>query len=742
MRDTIAPGPCPSRTQLIRFLGDELEDLAIEALTTHVEVCESCQRELDHLSEDFSIARRFPSIPEFHIEGEIGRGGMGTVYVAHRAGTEDVVAIKVMPDGYVGDTERQRRFQLEIDALQRLEHPGIVRILGSGFIVEQPYYVMEYISGLTLGQFTRGAPQIPQQALRIMKPIAEAIAYAHSRRIIHRDLKPSNILLSPIQDGGITLLEKTESRRYDVKILDFSVAKLLDSGQTMTRTGEVLGTLDYMSPEQVLGGEVGPASDIYSCGVVLYELLTGRTPHRAASLPELIEQVRNVEPVSLRALIPTIPKDVESVCLKCLEKEPLRRYASAEALASDLARAIAGVPVQARPISSIRKLGRWIQRRPATAVVLLSAIVFIAAGLLGSQLLLWQARIANQRILEAQSARQQAELFEQTTRSELLNSIQNDSFDESRFQLLQSLRERAEEQVLADPSDGKARRDLMFAYRTLCWMSWPKPSIEEVDPWFKAALLQLDELERLGEDSSFIALQRRDLYNMWGNVYRVNERYASAIQKYRLSIQTMEQAGNWQQDLASRHYLNTVENNLLLRSAIPLYRENPTGQLEVQRLGWESEVQLLREAEKNVEDSYRIVCENRYALNSMELSWLSDDFEYLTDSYLMLGDLARARVLFQRWGDIADGWQFGDAPRLDGLWDLVNRTRSDEDARLLAQHLSWLRQARRVQDPDIQSILRTTDFGRISDLPIIAAVLAEVEDIGPRPFPTQAKEKR
>lgn len=767
MPENHSRGPCPSRTQLIRFLGDELEELAVAALTEHVESCANCQGELDLLSEDFASTHRYPVIPGYQIEGELGRGGMGTVYLAHRSGSEEVVAIKVLPESFANDAERRRRFQLEVEALMRLDHPGIVRIVESGLAGDRSYYAMEYVSGLTLGQFTRGKLLDPKQALQIVEQIAESIAYAHAQRILHRDLKPSNILLSPTQAGGIALGSASEMRAYAVKLVDFSVAKLLDSTQTFTRTGEVLGTLDYMAPEQVLGGEVGPAADIYSCGVLLYELLTGRTPHRASSLPELIEQIRNIEPVSLRALVPTIPRGIESICLKCLEKEPGRRYLDANALADDLKRAIAGRPVLAQPISPLRKLGRWIHRRPVEATLAGSALALLVAGLIASQAFLWQARVANERILAEQTAkererdaREQAEILQRESSELVLNSVESLEINPARFTYIQNQLPRLEQQVQQAPESKQARKDLVTAYRALCWMSWPNPDIERVSVWYEKGIEQIAELDRLGEEPSYCDWNRGQFFNMWGNVFRYHKDYPQAIEKYEFSIEALERRVPSPEDLFRRHFRNTAANNQILRALLPLYYSSPEGREQVRGKGWTTVESLLLEAEKNVDDSYQIVCRNRSAINRNGLDWLSDDFRLLVSNYLVRGDFDRARELLKNWTDITEGWAFGDVPRLIALSELVGRTRSDEDAFLLADHLDWLRRSRRIQDPEIRDQVAKLEGGTdlfssslqeeyiraqlhppptqpVRDLPIVKAALEEVNAVGPRLFPAR-----
>jgi serine/threonine-protein kinase len=317
-----------------------------------------------------------PHVPGYEILGLLGRGGMGVVYRARHLRLRRVVALKVLRGDGGASGELLARFRTESAALARLQHPNIVQIYEAGEYHDQPYLALEYVVGGGLDAWAAGTPQPAGRAARLVEALARAVHCAHERGILHRDLKPQNVLLA--EDGT-------------PKVADFGLAKLLAAGPGVssaayeTQSGVLLGTPCYMAPEQTSGraGDVGPAGDVYALGAILYELLTGRPPLQGASALETLEQVRRQEPVPPCRLQPSVPRDLDAVCLRCLEKEPGRRYASAAKLADDLGRFLAGRPVRSRRPSAAERLWRGVRRHPllaglAAAVVLLSVV--LAAG--------------------------------------------------------------------------------------------------------------------------------------------------------------------------------------------------------------------------------------------------------------------------------------------------------------------------------------------------------------------------
>jgi serine/threonine protein kinase/lipoprotein NlpI len=356
--------------------------------------------------------------PDYDILGTLGRGGMGIVYKARQRSLKRLVALKMLSAGANADPTHLARFYIEAEAVASLQHPNIVQIYEVGEHGGLPYFSLEFVAGGSLEKKTGGNPLPAREAAQLLETVARAMAYAHQQGVVHRDLKPANILLAPapnskfeirnskqIQnpkdpnprqeggDPGVSNLGHSDlgfisNLRFEIsnfspKVSDFGLAKRLDaSDSSQTRAGTIMGTPSYMAPEQAHGENqnVGPLSDVYALGAVLYQLLTGRAPFKGATLLDTLDQVRNREPVPVRQLQPKVPRDLETICLKCLEKAPARRYASADALADDLRRFLADEPIRARPVGLTEHLWRWCQRNPrttalSTAVVLLLVTV-------------------------------------------------------------------------------------------------------------------------------------------------------------------------------------------------------------------------------------------------------------------------------------------------------------------------------------------------------------------------------
>jgi serine/threonine protein kinase len=321
-----------------------------------------------------------PRVGAYETLKVLGRGGMGIVYLAWQPGPARLVALKMVLAGAHASPQQRARFRTEAEAAARLHHPHIIQIYDVGEADGQPYFAMEYVEGGTLAARLNRHPQPWRAACTLVASLAGAVHHAHKRGIVHRDLKPANILLQPIdnettlqgdieRESGAILFSPDLPVGLSPKISDFGLAKLEIGGLAQTVSGAILGTPGYMAPEQAgkSSEPVGPAADIHALGAILYELITGRPPFQALSVLETLEQLRNEEPVSPRRLIANIPRDLETICLKCLHKQPRRRYESALALAEDLRRCIAGEPVKARPLSAWERGVKWLRRHPARA---------------------------------------------------------------------------------------------------------------------------------------------------------------------------------------------------------------------------------------------------------------------------------------------------------------------------------------------------------------------------------------
>jgi tetratricopeptide (TPR) repeat protein len=350
--------------------------------------------------------RDAPSIPGYEILGELGYGGMGVVYRARQVSLGRVVALKMIRAGDAAGEADLARFRAEAEAVARLRHPNIVQIYEIGEHGGRPYFSLEFVEGGSLSRRLAGAPLPPREAAALAETLARAVDAAHRAGVVHRDLKPANVLLAAGPDGAPDLGRP--------KVADFGLAKRLDDPSGRTHEGALVGTPSYMAPEQAAGHgkEAGPAADIYALGAVLYETLIGRPPFKTADVWETMLQVARDDPVPPRDLQPGLPRDLEAVCLKCLEKEPRRRYASAEALADDLRRFLGDEPVRARPAGALYRARKFTQRNKALVGGAAAALFALTLGLAGTALGLAQARAAEReaRRLLAASYAQTAEL--------------------------------------------------------------------------------------------------------------------------------------------------------------------------------------------------------------------------------------------------------------------------------------------------------------------------------------------
>jgi eukaryotic-like serine/threonine-protein kinase len=439
---------CPDDTELAGFLEDALPRDTGTRVSAHVDACPACQARLDRLTARPTITSTpvptpelpdapsglfkleadtyvqgrkpvaalvgLPDVPGFDVLAEIGRGGMGVVFKARHRRLNRLVALKMILAGAVADPSDVQRFLFEAEVLARVQHPQIVQVFAADTYsgpngVPIPYLAMELLEGNSLSRKLRsnnGPNQprwpAPRAAAALLEGLARAVHAAHLRGVIHRDLKPGNVLFSGSPDAPVLAqLDARGSAREPVapeplaKVMDFGLAKFTagaGTGADITQSGQVVGTPQYMAPEQATGArEVGPAVDIYALGAILYECLSGRPPFVGSDPVSVLLQVVNELPADVRALRPDVPRDLAAVTMKCLDKDPARRYASAEALAADLRRFLDNRPTRARPVTTTERALFWVRRNPALAGMGAALALVLFAGFVAVALLWYRA---------------------------------------------------------------------------------------------------------------------------------------------------------------------------------------------------------------------------------------------------------------------------------------------------------------------------------------------------------------
>jgi serine/threonine protein kinase len=515
-----------------------------------------------------------PSVRGYEILGELGRGGMGVVYKARQLRLNRIVALKMILAGDHASPEAGLRFLAEAESIARLHHPHIVQIFAFGDCDGRPYFEMEYVAGGSLAERLDGTPRPPREAARLVETLARAIHEAHQLGIVHRDLKPANILLSA---DGVP------------KIADFGLAKCLNVDNALTRTHLIVGSPSYMAPEQAGQSTtpIGPAADVYSLGAILYELLAGRPPFQAATVLETLEQVRLDQPIAPSRLQPKLPRDLVTICLKCLEKEPSRRYPSAIDLADDLKRFEAGQTIRARPVGSFERVWRWCRREPIVASLAIALLV----GLIGVATQWWRAEShlsdalyergraeeSRRRQIEANCALELSIEAERTTRRRAqtrfdaamkalneFDSITNDPalLRDPQLEALRGKLLRTElgfykelQASLEEDASSEARLALSDASMRVAYLSWELGLQEEALATYRQALVLVEQLAAASPSDSKLQAALATCYTRIGFTLRTRGNSAQALAPYERAREIQEKLAR--EDPADPHLQET-----------------------------------------------------------------------------------------------------------------------------------------------------------------------------------------
>jgi WD40 repeat protein/tRNA A-37 threonylcarbamoyl transferase component Bud32 len=413
---------------------------------------------------------------DYELLEEIARGGMGVVYKARQVSLNRIVALKMILAGQLARDADVQRFYAEAQTAANLQHPNIVAIHEVGQFQGQHYFSMDYVEGQSLAAVIREHPLPPDQAAANVKTVAEAIHYAHQKGVLHRDLKPGNVLIDASGQPRVT--DFGLAKRFEASSGQASPGS--KAGEGLTATGAILGTPSYLPPEQAGSGrgQVGPASDVYSLGTILYELVTGRPPFQGPTPMDTVLQVLSDEPVPPGRLQPQLPVNLETICLKCLHKEPHKRYATAAALAEDLRRFLAGEPILARPVGRVERTVKWVRRRPLVASLLAAVVASVLAGAAVSAYFAFEA---SNRADEAEKNYLLAK--DKTNLAEQKSKLASDKTQETLVALKQTDQARKDaerEQKRAEKNEFNTRQSLYVARVNQAHLAWQAGQVGQV----------------------------------------------------------------------------------------------------------------------------------------------------------------------------------------------------------------------------------------------------------------------
>ena len=496
-------------------------------------------------------------IPEkingYEILDVLGRGGMGVVYKARQPGLGRIVALKILLAGGHASERERKRFNSEAEILAKLRHPGIVQIFEIGETAEGTYLVLEFVEGGSLAKQLDGKPWLANKAANLIEQLAAAVEIAHQAGVVHRDLKPGNVLISEIgiqqsNANDTAIISPSMHLRVQAsqaKITDFGIAKRLDGDAELTASGDIVGTPAYMSPEQAAGRiqDTGPASDVYALGAMLYELLTGRPPFNAPSRLDTIMQVVRDEPLRPSLLNPKTPRDLETICLKCLEKEPRKRYVSGAELAEDLRRFQANEPIVARPARWSETAIKWARRNPSRAALFGTLIVGLLTAIAGGTWHTLKVRAERDR------AEHNADLALQAV-DEMLTEVAEEHLaleprmEEKRRILLEKALAFYEKLQAENEGNPKLRRQSALGQKRLADILRLLGRSADAERAYRRAIDRLSPLADANANDLDVQRAMADSHNFLGEVLRLQGNVAEARSEYESARQVQEALRN------------------------------------------------------------------------------------------------------------------------------------------------------------------------------------------------------
>lgn len=517
-----------------------------------------------------------PTVPGYDLIKELGRGGMGVVYLARQKGLNRLVALKMILAAEHAGGQELARFRREAEAIAGLHHPGIVQIYEIGEQQGRPYFSLEYLEGGSLAQRLAGNPQTGRTTAQLVEALARAIHYAHQQGIIHRDLKPANVLLTNTEHGTRSAEGKTDpslrgsnSVFGGAKITDFGLVKRLEDSSE-TNTGAVLGTPSYIAPEQAAGKkDVGPPADIYALGAILYEMLTGRPPFRGESPMDTMFQVLSCEPVPPSRLQPKVHRDLETICLKCLNKEPRKRYASAEALADDLQSFLGGETIQARPATRREKLWRWAWRNPLAAAL---AAVLLAVVATGFFLVAAQWRRAEKNLVAAREQQTRAEENFRQARQAVddfllkvseSKLIQTPGLQPLRKELLESALKYYQEFAKQHADDLALQRDLAQVYQRIGLIQEQMGAHADAQVAYEKAQALFQKLSAADPANADLAFALASCHQKMGRLHLLASRHDAGYRSLQSALAILQHAAQ-DHPADSRFLASAIQIHLLL----------------------------------------------------------------------------------------------------------------------------------------------------------------------------------